>query len=104
MTSRLESLRKMLENDPADSFTKYAIGLEYFSLKEFDNARDVFEELKNSDPGYHATYYQLGKVYEHTGDEQMAKKVYEQGIFVTTQQSEFHAKAELEQALNDLLI
>jgi len=103
-SSRLELLQKIVEKDPTDSFSKYAIGLEYCSLKDFENARDVFEELKNSDPSYHASYYQLGKVYEQLGDEHMAKKIYEQGIFITTAQGELHAKSELEQAINELLI
>ena len=102
--SRLELLQKLVEKDPSDSFSKYAIGLEYQSMNELEKARDVLEELRNSDPAYHATYYQLGKIYEQLGDEQMAKKIYEQGIYLTTGQGEHHAKSELEQAINELLI
>ncbi len=101
--SRLELLKQQLEKDPNDSFVKYAIGLEYMSLDNLDDARDIFEELRNSDPNYHATYYQLGKVYELLGDEYTAKKTYERGIYVATQQNEQHTREELEQALNDLL-
>ena len=102
--SRLEMLQQMVEKDPTDSFSKYAIGLEYASMNEPEKAKDIFEELRNSDPAYHATYYQLGKVYEKLGDEQSAKKIYEQGIFITTSQGELHAKSELEQAIDELLI
>src|SRR4030095_16581539 len=101
--SRLDMLKQMLEKDPKDSFAKYAIGLEFMSMDKAQEARDIFEELRSADPNYHATYYQLGKVYEILGDEVSARKVYEQGIFVTTQKGEQHARSELEQALNDLL-
>lgn len=101
--SRIEILKRLLETDPDDSFTKYAIGLEYFSQNEMEKARDVFEELRRSDPKYSATYFQLGKVYESLGDEQSARKIYEQGIYVTTQQGEMHSKNELEQAIDELL-
>jgi len=102
--TRLELLQKIVEKDPTDSFSKYAMGLEYCSLKDFEKAREIFEELKNSDTSYHASYYQLGKVYEKLGDEHMAKKIYEQGIFIISAQGELHAKSELEQAVNELLI
>ncbi|MEO8514675.1 MAG: tetratricopeptide repeat protein [Ignavibacteria bacterium] len=102
-SSRIDNLKGMLETDPNDTFARYALGLEYMSSNEYENAKDIFEELKTLDPNYAATYYQLGKTYEQLGDESEARKIYEKGIFVTTSQSDFHTKEELEQALNDLL-
>ncbi|RPI13445.1 MAG: tetratricopeptide repeat protein [Ignavibacteriae bacterium] len=101
--SRLEQLIEMLEKDPQDSFTRYALGLEYFSLKMYDDAVRIFEELILDKPDYHATYYQLGKAYEHMGNFDMAKKVYEKGIGVTESQNENHARDELRMALDELL-
>jgi Tfp pilus assembly protein PilF len=101
--SRIDSLREMLEKDPGDCFAKYALGLEFMSQNDFERAKDIFEELRISDSKYFATYYQLGKVYEMLGDDAAAKKIYECGIFVTTQLGELHARNELEQAINDLL-
>ena len=101
--SRIDSLKQMLENDPEDNFAKYALGLEYMSLNELEMAKEIFESLRLTNPKYSATYYQLGKVYEMLGDNQLARKVYEQGVFVTTQQGDDHARSELEQAVNDLL-
>lgn len=100
--SRLESLKEMLEKDPSDPFTRYALGLELVSTKMPDEAAGIFEELIISDPSYHAVYYQLGKVYEALGDADKARKIYEKGIYITTSQSEFHAKEELQSALNEL--
>jgi Tfp pilus assembly protein PilF len=101
--SRLEMLKLMLEKDPEDSFTKYAMGLEYMTLNENRLARDTFEELKSHDPDYLALYYQLGKVYELLGDEKAARLIYEQGIEVSTGANDLHTKSELEQAINELL-
>ncbi|MCI0449233.1 MAG: tetratricopeptide repeat protein [Chlorobi bacterium] len=101
--SRIDSLRKMLEADPQDSFARYALGLEYMSQNLLEQAKDTFEELRTMDPNYRATYYQLGKTYEMLGDEQSAKKIYEKGIYVSASQNDFHTKSELEQALNELL-
>ncbi len=101
--SRIENLKNMLQIDPSDTFVRYALGLEYFSNNEHENAKDIFEELKTLDPNYIATYYQLGKTYEILGDETEARKAYEKGIYVATSQSDNHTKSELEQALNELL-
>ena len=101
--SRLENLKKMLQSDPQDTFARYALGLEYMSAGENENARDTFEELRVLDPNYVATYYQLGKVFELLGDENEARKVYEKGVYVAASQGDEHTKQELEQAINDLL-
>jgi Tfp pilus assembly protein PilF len=101
--SRIENLKEMLAVDPQDSFARYALGLEYMAGKDNESARDLFEELKTLDPNYVATYYQLGKVYELLGDESMARKTYEKGIYVARSQNDMHTKSELEQAMNDLM-
>ena len=93
----------MLRVDPQDTFARYALGLEYASGKDFENAKDIFEELRILDPNYKATYYQLGKAYEMLGNESEARKVYEKGIYVAQSQSDMHTKSELEEALNELL-
>lgn len=101
--SRIENLKEMLAVDPQDSFARYALGLEYMAGNDNESARDLFEELKTIDPNYVATYYQLGKVYELLGDESMARKTYEKGVYVARSQNDMHTKSELEQAMNDLM-
>jgi Tfp pilus assembly protein PilF len=101
--SRIENLKQMLADDPQDTFARYALGLEYMGMQEYDSAREMFGEIIVLDPGYRAVYYQLGKVYELLGEETEARKVYQKGIYVAASQGDMHTKSELEQALNDLL-
>ena len=101
--SRIENLREILASDPQDTFARYALGLEYLSINDIDSARQMFEETYVLDPNYVAAYYQLGKTYELLGDEVMAKKIYEKGIYVASSQSDEHTKSELEQAISELL-
>src|SRR5437867_1923718 len=101
--SRRETLIKMLEQDPSDSFAKYALGLEYSSAGEHEKAIELFEELISSDPNYLAAYYQLGKSYESGGSIESAKKIFEKGLYVASSQNDYHTKEELEQALENLL-
>src|SRR5437870_2827510 len=101
--SRRDSLIKMLEQDPSDSFTKYALGLEYSSANEHEKAIEIFEELISADPKYLAAYYQLGKSYESDGNFESAKKSFEKGLYVAASQNDYHTKEELEQAIENLL-
>jgi Tfp pilus assembly protein PilF len=101
--SRIENLKQMLAADPQDTFSRYALGLEYMGMQEYENAREMFEEIQVLDPNYQAVYYQLGKVYELLGEETEARKVYEKGIYVAASKGDTHTKSELEQALNELL-
>lgn len=102
-SQRIEHLKQILAADPEDTFAKYALGLEYVSFSQIDNAIDIFNEIVTLDPNYVAVYYQLGKAYELQGDDHSAKKFYEKGIYVASSQNDDHTKMELEQALNDLL-
>ncbi|MBS1494219.1 MAG: tetratricopeptide repeat protein [Bacteroidetes bacterium] len=100
--SRIETLLNLLEQNPGDEFTKYALALEYVSLQETDNAEKYLKELIAVSPGYLATYYQYGKLLEDKGEVDEARKIYNQGLFVATSQDDLHTKAELQDALDNL--
>lgn len=93
----------MLEKEPEDAFLQYALATEYSASEKLDLALNIFVRLKNSQPEYVATYYHLGKLYERLAKRDQAEEVYEQGIVVATEQKDQHAKAELNDALNNLL-
>lgn len=96
---RISLLKSFLEKDPNDSFSRYALALDYIKLNRLDDAVKEFEHLLTHAPDYTATYYQLGKVYEKQGRESDAKKVYRKGITLTAQRGETHANKELREAL-----
>lgn len=100
--SRLEQLQRFLEQDPNDSFTRYAIGLEYASAKNFSEAIRMFEELRSSDASYVATYYQLADSYKQAGDKPKAEEIYNVGIKQARAANDLHAASELEAALDEL--
>jgi len=100
--SRLEKLQSFLEQDPNDSFTRYAIGLEYASMKDHDAAIKTFEELRGKDANYVATYYQLAGCYREKGDKAKAEETYKLGIKVARSANDLHAASELQAALDEL--
>jgi tetratricopeptide (TPR) repeat protein len=100
--NRIDVLSKLIEADPGDSFSRYALGLEYVSLNDYDEAQKEFNFILNNDPQYLPVYYQLGKVFEFTGDSDKALKIYQQGLYVASSQNDLHTKSELQDAIDSL--
>jgi tetratricopeptide (TPR) repeat protein len=88
--------------DPDDSFTKYAIGLEYASMKEYPAAITNFEELLAKDPAYVATYYQLADAYRISGNSEKAIATYKEGITAAKKANDPHTASELQAAWDEM--
>ncbi|MEP7234071.1 MAG: tetratricopeptide repeat protein [Ignavibacteriota bacterium] len=100
--TRLEKLQEFLKNDPADSFTRYAIALEYRAMQDILKAIEIFEALVISDPAYVATYYQLADCYRQLKEASKARTCYQKGILVARSAQDLHAASELQMAMDEL--
>jgi tetratricopeptide (TPR) repeat protein len=98
-SSRLDQLLKMLEQEPEDDFLNHALAMEYLSANKIMEAISVFENLLRRNPGYLASYYQLGQALEKTGDIKKAIDAYRKGIEIATAQKNRKAQGELNEAL-----
>jgi len=101
--ARIDLLKGFLEENPNDSFSRYALSLEYVKLAQFDDARREFETVLRNDPDYLAAYYQLGQLYQKIGLKHEAEKTLRTGITVAAKQRDGHTQSELEAALETLL-
>ena len=101
--NRIEILTGFLQQDPNDSFSRYALALEYIKADRPDDARREFETVLANDPAYVATYYQLGQFYRTIGLKHDAEKTYRAGIVVASKAGDAHTQSELEGALESLL-
>jgi Tfp pilus assembly protein PilF len=101
--ARIDLLKGFLEENPKDSFSRYALALEYIKLGRLDDSRREFESVRDNDPEYLATYYQLGQLYQRMGLKHEAEKTFRTGITVATRQRDDHTRSELEAALEALL-
>jgi Tfp pilus assembly protein PilF len=101
--NRIEILKGFLKETPDDSFSRYALALEYVKLGENDDAVREFETVKKNDPDYVATYFQLGQLYQKLGQRHEAEKTFRTGITVAAKAGDEHTKSELESALETLL-
>jgi Tfp pilus assembly protein PilF len=100
---RIELLKGFLQENPNDSFSRYALALEYVKLGQFEDARNEFETVRANDPDYLATYYQLGQLYQKMSLSHEAEKTFRTGISVAIRQKDAHTQSELEAALESLL-
>jgi Tfp pilus assembly protein PilF len=101
--NRIEILKGFLEENPNDSFSRYALALEYVKLGDHGGAVREFETVKKKDPDYVATYFQLGQLYQKIGQAHEAEKTFRTGITVAAKSGDEHTKSELEGALEALL-
>lgn len=97
---RMQQLQKMLDRTPADPFLLYGMALEHKKADEPRQALEYLNRTIQADAGYCYAYFQLGQVYEQTGDMTSAKQAYRDGMAAAKQKGDAHALSELEGALS----
>lgn len=100
--TRIEFLRECIQNNPDDTFARYALGMELRHPAP-EEAWTHFEYLLSHYPDYSATYYQAGIFLAEQGRVEEARQIFLRGIEVTKRQGNVHAQNELQAALDELL-
>lgn len=100
---RVEKIKEMLAVNPADSFLQHALALEYIKLGKEGQARNLFEEILNREPGYIGSYYHLAKLLERSNNNVEAIKWYEKGMEEAKRAGDNHALGELRSAWEELI-
>ena len=101
--NRIEILKGFLTENPNDSFSRYALALEFAKLGQNDDALREFETVKSNDPNYLATYFQLGQLYLKMARPHDAEKTFRTGITVASKAGDDHTRSELESTLEGLI-
>ena len=99
---RIEKIREMLRENPADSFLCHALALEYIKLGNDGDARKLFESILENEPNYIGTYYHLAKLLERIGETEKAINVYEKGMEEAKKVGDDHSLSELRSAFEEL--
>jgi tetratricopeptide (TPR) repeat protein len=76
--------------------------MEYARAGEFAASAAEYKAIVDAHPEYAAAYYQGGQALERSGRLEEAREFYRRGIAVTTSLGDFHARDQLQTAL-DLL-
>lgn len=99
---RIQKLKELLEKNPNDAFSRYALALEYMGMSDLQTAIDELEQLIQSDPNYLAAYHQLGQIYGKLNRTQEAKRVYRKGIDLAQELGEEKEAKEMREELEEL--
>ncbi|HWE48585.1 MAG TPA: hypothetical protein VG273_02275 [Bryobacteraceae bacterium] len=100
--NRLEVLQSMVEQNPADSFSRYGLAMEYVKSGSLTEAMEHFTALLTHNPNYGAGYFHGGQTLEKLGRIEDARELYRKGIHVTATTGDGHTRSELQAALNSL--
>ncbi|MGA2582823.1 MAG: tetratricopeptide repeat protein [Tepidisphaeraceae bacterium] len=73
-----------LKINPKHQAALYQLGVLYSSLKQYDDALDVFQRYVKATNGAASAYNDLGYCYEQSGDTDDAAQAYQQGIAADT--------------------
>jgi Tfp pilus assembly protein PilF len=100
--SRLEALKTLVEQQPANSFLRYGLAMEYRNCGHLEAALAEFRGLLAADPEYSAAYFHAAQTLERLGQLEEARALYRTGIEVTTRKGDLKTRNEMQAAL-DLL-
>ncbi len=92
----------MVEQNPADGFSRYGLAMEYVKSGDLLAAMAQFEALLSHQPNYAAAYFHGGQTLEKLGRIKEAKSLYAKGIEVTGATGDAHTQSELKAALHML--
>ena len=100
--NRLDTLKSMVEQNPADTFARYGLAMEYKNAGDWEGAMREFQALIAANPDYHAAYFHGGQTLERMGREDDAREMYTEGVDAAARAGDGHARAEMPGALSDL--
>ncbi len=96
---RLEALRGILKDNPADALARYGLAMELVKRGEFDAAVAEFRALIEVKPDHAYAYFHAGQALEKLGRLGEARQVYQDGVEAASQKGDSHARSELEAAI-----
>jgi tetratricopeptide (TPR) repeat protein len=100
--SRIDILKNMLEQDPANSFARYGVAMEYLNSGQLDLSVAEFQKLIEANPDYVAAYFHGGQTLEKLGKTEEARAIYRGGLEACARTRDAHTRSEIQAAL-DLL-
>ena len=99
---RIAKLKALLARESNDSFSRYALALEYAGANDLAQALTLLEDLAQRDQSYVPAYQQLGYLYQKLGRREEAVSAFRRGMEIATQQDDHHARSEMQDALDDM--
>src|SRR5438552_3678217 len=100
--TRREKLEAMLQEDPDDSFLKYAVAMQCATEGDEPAGIRHLEELLERDPHYVPAYFQAAQLLAKGSDIERSKQLLTHGIAVAHTAGDDHAEGEMRGFLEQL--
>lgn len=101
-TDRIESMRRFVEARPDEAFPRYGLAMECAKQGQLEEADAEFTELRRRHPDYLPAYYQHGMLLVRLDRKAEARSTIEQGIRLSSEQGNDHAREQLEAMLDEI--
>lgn len=99
---RTQQLLAILEQDPSNTFARYALGMEYSSAGRTDDSLREFRALLQTDANYANAYFMGAQALHAAGREPEAITWLRDGIACAARVGNRHAQSEMQALLDEL--
>ncbi len=101
-TERREQLKSILEQDSGNTFARYALGMEYSSAGQTDEAVAEFRKLLETDANYANAFFMGAQALQAAGRTEEALQWLRDGIACAERVGNRHAQSEMQTMLDEL--
>jgi len=99
---RMAQLKSILDQEPKNTFARYALGMEYCSAGETDAALGEFRTLLEVDANYANAFFMGAQALQHAERIPEAVKWLRDGIACAQRVGNRHAESEMQALLDEL--
>jgi tetratricopeptide (TPR) repeat protein len=92
---RIALLTEILAANPADTFARYGLAMEYSNTGKTDEALQEFRTLLEKNPDYTPGYFMAAQTLENAGRIDEAKRMLSDGIGSARRTGNTHAQSEM---------
>jgi tetratricopeptide (TPR) repeat protein len=100
--ARIVQLKEILEMDPKNILTRYALGMEYSGAGQTDEAVKTFQELLTVNADYANAYFMAAQALQAAGRSDEARKWLHDGIAAAKRSNNRHAENEMQAMLDEI--
>jgi tetratricopeptide (TPR) repeat protein len=100
--ARIEQLKEILEMDPKNILTRYALGMEYSGAGQTDDAVTTFRQLLAINPDYANAYFMGAQALQAAERSDEAKQWLSDGIAAAKRSNNRHAESEMQAMLDEI--
>ena len=79
-SSRIETFRQMLEQDPENALVRFGLANEYLKAERYEEAISALNDYLQRSDDEGAAFGMLARAYEKTGQREKAREAYQRGI------------------------